>query len=334
MVSASIATGKLTHAQQLISQVGVASPAHASQLLGLLFNQNSSAEASVIELAEQVRSSSMFFQILVLTHCVVQLLPHADPCARDSSGYTLLHKAIANKHSTNVLTFLLNHYQSSKRILEVVSIVDNEKRSPLHTAVLHKNIALVRQLLAICGAAKSEAAQGDKTTTFLQFINMVDSNGATALHYALQTNALGAYRDSALVRVLCAAGANPLFQDKQGLSPALIVGGLPANYLPSMCRALAGEAEDDDEANKEKKPKRELAPEVKKVIDEAQAKRVAKDKESEAKRQKKLAGREAGVKKLQKMMEQFRKSRESNSKEAAVNEAEQREKAKKGLLGE
>lgn len=77
-----------------------------------------------------------------------------------------------------------------------------EGRTELHMAVLHRDVNKVRALLA------------DGV-----FTNAVDSNGRTALHYAVVPDPLGVDRSYLLVNALLAHNADSSIEDKTGHAP-------------------------------------------------------------------------------------------------------------------
>ena len=61
------------------------------------------------------------------------------------------------------------------------------------------------------------------------------------LFYLLQ----GAFKDTEMISLLASYGANPLIKNKEGKSPASIVGALPPIHVIRMTRALAGESDEE-----------------------------------------------------------------------------------------
>lgn len=113
----------------------------------------------------------------------------------DTSGLTLLHTAASEGHLA-VVTWLLE--QGANRLL-----ADINGMTPLHYAAGIGDVAVIRALLSATTTAPGN-------TNLSSYINHVDHQGRTAIHWA------SSHQHDNVIAVLIAAGGDPTIKDKQG----------------------------------------------------------------------------------------------------------------------
>ena len=128
---------------------------------------------------------------------VLSARPHVDIVAKDNAGNTPLHAAVA-LGNLEIATMMLEAQPSAD-----LTAVDGTGRTALHWAVAAGHHSIVVALLATAAAGGGIKAQ---------LLDIQDTHGGTALHYAAQLNHVEC------VRTLTRAGARSL-PDREGRHP-------------------------------------------------------------------------------------------------------------------
>ncbi|XP_057827234.1 E3 ubiquitin-protein ligase KEG isoform X2 [Cryptomeria japonica] len=131
------------------------------------------------------------------------LLAGADPNAVDDEGETVLHRAVAKKHTDCAIVILENGGCSS------MGILNSKELTPLHMCIATWNVAVVKKWVEVA------------TIEEIQDAIEVPSKVGTALCMAAALKKAHETECRELVRILLAAGADPETQDLQRRQTAL-----------------------------------------------------------------------------------------------------------------
>jgi len=147
-----------------------------------------------------------------------------DVNAKDENGGTLLHSAVRNGQSAEIVKFLVTEGKSD------VNAKDNDDSTPLHSAIMKNNVDFAKILIS---AGANVNAKNNKGLTPLGFalhtenielinillnaganINAKDQpNGGTPLHYVVLK------KNIELAKLLVSKGADVKAKDDEGLTP-------------------------------------------------------------------------------------------------------------------